>query len=292
MSDNGPQYSCALFKDFAREYRFTHITSSPRYPQANGEAECAVATVKGLWKGGGEKAKSLMSYRATPLESGYSPAQLLMGRQIRSTIPQLPMSLLPRWTNIRGFRKSEKWAKENQRRNYNLRHRARSVPPLQPGQNVWLPRKKKQGIVIQQATTPRSYIIHTDEGQVRRNRTHIRTVHLPQNQTTPPDTPDATSEPGNPDTRTHVTRDSNNHKHSNAANTPYVTTSGRVSHPPDLRAPWDRRHLKTWGHPRTWRDPGTRGHPETWGCPETWGHPETWSSWSYRIWCTLMQQEC
>lgn len=82
MLDDGPQFSCALFKDFAREDRFTHITSSPRYSQANGEAERAVATVKGLWKGGGEKAKALMSYCATPLESGYSPAQLLMGRQI------------------------------------------------------------------------------------------------------------------------------------------------------------------------------------------------------------------
>ena len=64
------------------EYGFTHVTSSPRYPQANGEAERAVATVKGLWKGGGEEAKALLTYRATPLESGYSPAQ-----QIRSDIP-------------------------------------------------------------------------------------------------------------------------------------------------------------------------------------------------------------
>lgn len=50
MSDNGPQYSCALFKNFASKYGFTHITSSPGYLQANGEAERAVATVKGLWK--------------------------------------------------------------------------------------------------------------------------------------------------------------------------------------------------------------------------------------------------
>ena len=77
VSDNGPQYSCSLFESSAMEYGFTHVTSSSRYPQANGEAERAVATVKGLWKGGGEEAKALQTYRATPLEIGYSPVQLL-----------------------------------------------------------------------------------------------------------------------------------------------------------------------------------------------------------------------
>ncbi|KAI4880976.1 hypothetical protein NFI96_001098 [Prochilodus magdalenae] len=166
MSDNGPQYSCELFRDFAKEYGFTHCTSSPRYAQANGEAERAVATIKGLWKGGEEKLKALMTYRATPLECGYSPAQLLMGRQLRTTIPQLPTYLHPRWPNIRGFRKAEMRAKENQQRNYNRRHRARHLQPLQAGQKVWLAKEKKSGTVIQQATTPRSYIIDTDEGQL------------------------------------------------------------------------------------------------------------------------------
>ncbi|KAI4888494.1 hypothetical protein NFI96_032849 [Prochilodus magdalenae] len=165
MSDNGPQYSCELFRDFTKEYGFTHCTSSPRYAQANGEAERAVATIKGLWKGGEEKLKPLMTYRATPLECGYSPVQLLMGRQLRTTIPQLPTYLHPRWPNIRGLRKADMRAKENQQRNYNLRHRARHLQPLQAGQKVWLAKEKKSGTVIQQATTPRSYIIDTDEAQ-------------------------------------------------------------------------------------------------------------------------------
>uniref|UniRef100_A0A672HR31 Uncharacterized protein n=1 Tax=Salarias fasciatus TaxID=181472 RepID=A0A672HR31_SALFA len=63
------------------------------YIQANGEAERTVATVKGLWKGKGDKAAALQTYRATPLESGYSPGQLLMGRQIRSGVPQVPAAL-------------------------------------------------------------------------------------------------------------------------------------------------------------------------------------------------------
>ena len=39
ISDNGPQYSAALFKSFSEQYGFTHVTSSPKYPQANSAAE-------------------------------------------------------------------------------------------------------------------------------------------------------------------------------------------------------------------------------------------------------------
>ncbi len=114
ISDNGPQYSSALFTNFASDYGFMHITSSPRYPQANGEAERAVTTVKGLWKGGGEKTKALLAYPAMPLDNGYSPAQLLMGRVLRTMIPQLPNALTPQWPKIKGFRKVERRAKEKQ----------------------------------------------------------------------------------------------------------------------------------------------------------------------------------
>ncbi|UYV80871.1 K02A2.6-like [Cordylochernes scorpioides] len=34
-SDNGPQFG-SLFKEFAQDYGFTHVTSNPRYPQSNG----------------------------------------------------------------------------------------------------------------------------------------------------------------------------------------------------------------------------------------------------------------
>ena len=50
MSDNGPQFSGQAFALFAAAYGFRHVTSSPRFPQSNGEAERAVQTVKNLLK--------------------------------------------------------------------------------------------------------------------------------------------------------------------------------------------------------------------------------------------------
>ena len=42
ISDNGPQFSSECFCLFAREYDFSHTTSSPRYPQSNDMAQKGV----------------------------------------------------------------------------------------------------------------------------------------------------------------------------------------------------------------------------------------------------------
>jgi transposase InsO family protein len=45
-SDNSPQYDGQAFRDFAKEYGFRHITSSPHFPQSNGFIESQVKTIK------------------------------------------------------------------------------------------------------------------------------------------------------------------------------------------------------------------------------------------------------
>lgn len=45
LSRSGSQFSAVEFAAFARDYGFIHTTSSPRYPQSNGEAERAVRSI-------------------------------------------------------------------------------------------------------------------------------------------------------------------------------------------------------------------------------------------------------
>ena len=62
ISDNGPQYASREFEEFAK---FRYVTSSPYFLQANGEAERAVGTIKGLLKKGGDPYKALLAYHCS-----------------------------------------------------------------------------------------------------------------------------------------------------------------------------------------------------------------------------------
>nr|XP_058941452.1 uncharacterized protein LOC131769759 [Pocillopora verrucosa] len=94
-SDNGPQFDNVEFSYFAKEWGFKHTTSSPRFLPSNGEVERGVRNVKNLLSKERDPAKGLLAYRLTPLACKFSPAQLLMGRQIRNGVPVFHTQLNP-----------------------------------------------------------------------------------------------------------------------------------------------------------------------------------------------------
>lgn len=226
ISDNGPQYASDVFKQFAYEFGFDHITSSPRYPQSNGEAERAVQTIKKLMCKNKDPYVALMTYRATPLSNGYSPAELCFGRKIRTKLPVAPEILIPEWSYLELVRDKEAEMRDDRKRNYDQRHRAKDLPKLDPGERVWIKDFETRGEVVKSATTPRSYIVRTPKGEIRRNRRHLQPTSgpkIPEPPDTTYDTPSETNDVVN------IKPESNQVSDSNV----YRTRSGRISVPPE-----------------------------------------------------------
>ena len=177
VSDNGPQYSSEEFSKFMREYQCQHVTSSPLYPQSNGEAERAVKTIKDLLKKEGDPYLALLSYRATPMQIGYSPSELLMGRKLRTTVPTTREQLIPRVPDSTLICERDEQQKQRQERVFNMRHGARELSELVPGDTVWVPDRSSEATVLDEVNH-RSYEVETSEGTYRRNWRDI--VSLPE----------------------------------------------------------------------------------------------------------------
>ena len=105
-SDNELQYSSLDISKFASFFGFTHITSSPLYPQGNYLAERMVQTVERLLKQSQDPYLAWMSYHSTSLSwCSFSSAELLIWRRILTTVPQPNQQLIPKWPYMSEFRK-------------------------------------------------------------------------------------------------------------------------------------------------------------------------------------------
>ena len=178
VSDNGPQFDSRDMKEFASTYGFQHITSSPCYPQSNGLPERMVNTVKSLLRDTSDSYLALLSYRATLWPwCNYSPSELLIGRRVKTDIPQTAdyFKKIPRWHFLPDFQQKDKGYKEKQKENYDLQHRTRSADVLPENSPDWVRTENTQvpGRVISTATTPRSYVVSTLTGIIRRNQQHL-----------------------------------------------------------------------------------------------------------------------
>ena len=158
VTDNGKQFDSSEFRLFAKEWAFQHVTSSPHYPQS-GQSEF----------------RALLDWRNTPSEGfDSSPAQRMMGRRCKTTLPCHRSLLQPKY-DINNDVSALRQRKQQQAAYYNRTatpraslHSGETVRIQRPGCSNWSP-----GVCVREVS-PRSYDIQVGDVTYRRNRRSIR----------------------------------------------------------------------------------------------------------------------
>ena len=183
---------------------------------------------------------SLMTYRATPLDTtGYSPAQLLMGRQIRTRLPMIKSKLLPKWPALE--KEADAIMKIASTAGYNKCHGARELSPIGHGNHVLIKginnKWEENTAILESRVGDRSYLI--------RNHKYLKALPVQiMNEST------TREEPSISRTETHTEKVCNTNGSATSEDGPYqglseeygkslstpirstVTKSGRISKPP------------------------------------------------------------
>lgn len=182
VSDNSP-FKSEKFRQFCTQMDIYHDTSSPRHPQSNGQAESAVKVAKRIMQQD-DPMTALQAYRATPLvATGYSPAELMFGRKIRTRLPCLASKLEPFTPDNKDVKQTDAKIKEQYKKNYDRHHGARELSKIEPKTNVRIKAddskiwSEPMTVIHQYENHPRSYTVMSRNGTIyRRNRRHIQVI--------------------------------------------------------------------------------------------------------------------
>ena len=179
VTDNGPSFTSAEFREFMSYNGITHVTTAPYHPSSNGLAERAVQTFKlGVKRTEGKSVQErlsnfLLTYRITPHTStGVSPAQLLMKRRLRSRFDRL-------------FPNMELHAQKQQANQAHHHDNAKSLRLFSVGDHVYTKDFSSTHTTwvagtITKVTGPLSYHVQLADGRsVRRHVDAIRKGHNP-----------------------------------------------------------------------------------------------------------------
>lgn len=181
VTDQGPPFDSTEFRNFNKEWDIAHNPTSPHFPRSNGQVERTVQTIKATMakamSEGKELSVVLMNHRATPMNGLLSPAEMLMGRRIRTFIPSHPSTLLPHYPHKVFQRQLHR---RQQAQHKHADQHARHLPPLSKHTPVWFRHREKwvKAVVTQVGPEPRRYAVTAANGQVyMRNRHHLRVRH-------------------------------------------------------------------------------------------------------------------
>ena len=190
-SDGGPQFRAKRVRDFLQTWGVDWKPSTPYYPQSNGHAEVTVKAVKSLvaktTKNGDldcdEFAKGLLEIRNGPRIGGRSPAQILFGRPMRSTVPTHHRAYAAEWQKL-AAECDERVESEKQKVKVRYDKTAKPLPLF--GIGTWVNvqdqksgRWEKTGVVVAVGKN-RDYLVKLPSGRVLwRNRRFLRRHHSP-----------------------------------------------------------------------------------------------------------------
>ena len=188
-SDGGPQFSSTSFDDFLKFWGVHHRKSSVSYPQSNGRAELGVKSMKRLIEENSAPdgslntnkfAAAMLQYRNTPIpDLELSPAQLLLHRQLKDTIPSHPKhyQVNKDWI-LSAIERESLYAKRNKVVEQEYNRKSHSLPPLSIGTQVLVQKSKKwsdQGVIVEVMPHRQYRIRMLGSGRITlRNRRYLK----------------------------------------------------------------------------------------------------------------------
>ena len=199
-SDGGPEFISGETQSFFRRWGIRHRLSSVAFPSSNGRAELAVKTAKRLLEDNvgpdgkldnDKMVRALLTLRNTP-DTGckLSPAQIVLGRQLRDSMPYIDKSMMV-YNNPQvqsQWRDAWKAKEDALRTRYvktieNLSEHARTLKPLRHGDNVMIQNQRgrhptkwsNSGVVVETKPNEQYVVRVTGSGRLTlRNRRFLR----------------------------------------------------------------------------------------------------------------------
>lgn len=152
----GSCFSSKGWQKFAGKYDFKHVTSRPHYAQSHGQAEKGVHILKQLLKKAAASDLgpylALLSYRASPIQCSLSPAEQLMKRRLRTTLPSHPNDKLKQ-KNPSKIEHKLRQQKMIQKYSRTTKH----LPPLMTNNTVRIDDADGWSTKVLQEVAPQSY---------------------------------------------------------------------------------------------------------------------------------------
>ena len=182
VSDNGPQFISKEFQEFSEKFQFHHVTTSPYYHQSNGKADSAAKQAKRILQtckaSGDDVYLALLAVRNTPQTiHETSPAQRLLNRRTKSTLPVSEKLLQPNYKINKKVDERIRKRQETQKKYHD--RGAKELSTFRPGEMVRLQpthgneKKRKRGKILRQVGI-RSYEVECKGYTYTRNRKFLR----------------------------------------------------------------------------------------------------------------------